>query len=139
MCHGARGLSQANTPNLAGVYPITIYKQLVDFKTGARASAVMAPLVADLSDADMRDLAAYYAYLPQVSDRPPIADVPPRIVANGAPMRGIALLVTASSAARPARHGWKESRRSICAPTSRLLRPVPDATTSANRCATSHA
>jgi cytochrome c553 len=90
MCHGARGLSQANTPNLAGEYPITIYKQLVDFKTGARVSAVMSPLVADLSDADMRDLAAYYAYLPRVSDHPPIADVPPRIVANGAPMRGIA-------------------------------------------------
>ncbi len=88
MCHGARGLSQANTPNLAGEYPITIYKQLVDFKTGARASAVMAPLVADLSDADMRDLAAYYAYLPRISDHP--ADVPPRIVTNGAPMRGIA-------------------------------------------------
>jgi len=62
MCHGARGLSQADTPNLAGQYPVTIYKELVDFKTGARASAVMAPLVADLSDADMRDQAAYYAY-----------------------------------------------------------------------------
>ena len=57
MCHGARGLSQANTPNLAGEYPVTIYKELVDFKTGARASAVMAPLVANLSDGDMRDLA----------------------------------------------------------------------------------
>src|SRR5262249_40738534 len=63
MCHGARGLSQADTPNLAGEYPITIYKELVDFKTGARVSAVMAPLVAELSDADMRGLAAYYAYL----------------------------------------------------------------------------
>jgi cytochrome c553 len=90
MCHGARGLSEANTPNLAGEYPITIYKQLVDFKTGARASAVMAPLVAGLSDADMRDLAAYYAYLPRAPDHPPIADLPPRIVTNGAPMRGIA-------------------------------------------------
>jgi cytochrome c553 len=89
MCHGARGLSRANTPNLAGEYPITIYKQLVDFKTGARASAVMAPLVADLSDRDMRELAAYYAYLPRLSDHPPIAKVP-RIVADGAPMRGIA-------------------------------------------------
>jgi cytochrome c553 len=67
MCHGAQGLSQADTPNLAGQYPVTIYKELVDFKTGARASAVMAPLVADLSDADMRDLAAYYAYLPRVT------------------------------------------------------------------------
>jgi cytochrome c553 len=90
MCHGARGLSQADTPNLAGEYPVTIYKQLVDFKTGARASAVMAPLVANLSDADMRDLAAYYAYLPRLSDQPPNTDVPPRIVASGAPMRGIA-------------------------------------------------
>jgi cytochrome c553 len=89
MCHGARGLSQANTPNLAGQFPITIYKQLVDFKTGARASAIMAPLVADLTDADMRDLAAYYAYLPRLFDHPLIADAP-RIVADGAPMRGIA-------------------------------------------------
>jgi len=90
MCHGARGLSQADTPNLAAEYPITIYKELVDFKTGARTSAVMAPLVADLSDADMRDLAAYYAYLPRPSDLRPTSDVPPRIVASGAPMRGIA-------------------------------------------------
>jgi cytochrome c553 len=88
MCHGARGLSDANSPNLAGQYPIAIYKQLVDFKTGARVSAVMAPLVADLSDADMRDLAAYYAYLPRLTN----SDItnPPRIVASGAPLRGIA-------------------------------------------------
>jgi cytochrome c553 len=90
MCHGTRGLSQADSPNLAGQYPVAIYKQLVDFKTSARASAVMAPLVANLNDADMRDLAAYYAYLPRVSDQPPNTDVPPRIVASGAPMRGIA-------------------------------------------------
>jgi cytochrome c553 len=90
MCHGARGMSQADSPNLAGQSPLTIYKQLNDFKTGARTSAVMAPLVANLSDADMRDLAAYYAYLPRPSDRPPIAGVRPRIVASGAPMRGIA-------------------------------------------------
>jgi cytochrome c553 len=90
MCHGARGLSQANIPNLAGQYPVAIYKQLVDFETGARVSAVMAPLVANLTDADMRDLAAYYAYLPRVSGHPPGTDVPPRIVVSGAPMRGIA-------------------------------------------------
>ncbi len=90
MCHGARGLSQADSPNLAGQSPVAIYKQLNDFKTGAPTSAVMAPLVVDLNDADMRDLAAYYAYLPRSSDHPPIASVRPRIVANGAPMRGIA-------------------------------------------------
>jgi cytochrome c553 len=88
MCHGARGLSDANSPNLAGQYPIAIYKQLMDFKAGARDSAVMAPLVADLSDADMRDLAAYYAYLPRLSNS--AVDNPPRIVVSGAPLRGIA-------------------------------------------------
>ena len=41
MCHGARGMSQADSPNLAGQSPLTIYKQLNDFKTGARTSAVM--------------------------------------------------------------------------------------------------
>jgi cytochrome c553 len=90
MCHGARGLSEANTPNLAGQYPVAIYKELVDFKTGARVSAVMAPLVADLSDANMRDLAAYYAYLPRVSANLPTTHIAPRIVASGAPVRGIA-------------------------------------------------
>jgi cytochrome c553 len=88
MCHGARGLSDANSPNLAGQYSIAIYKQLVDFKTGVRISAVMVPLVADLSDTDMRDLAAYYAYLPRLTDSS--ANHPPRIVASGAPLRGIA-------------------------------------------------
>ena len=90
MCHGARGLSQADTPNLAGQYPVTIYKELVDFKTGARASAVMAPLVTDLSDADIRDLAAYYAYLPRVTNSSSAAREPPRIVASGQPLRSIA-------------------------------------------------
>jgi cytochrome c553 len=90
MCHGARGLSQADTPNLAGQYPVSIYKELVDFKTGARVSAVMAPLVADLSDADMRDLAAYYAYLPRVIGSGATVGEAPLIVASGAPLRGIA-------------------------------------------------
>lgn len=88
MCHGARGLSDANSPNLAGQYPIAIYKELVDFKTGARISAVMAPLVANLSDAEMRDLAAYYAYLPRLTNSS--IENPPRIVESGAPLRGIA-------------------------------------------------
>ena len=90
MCHGARGLSMADTPNLAGQYAAVIYKQLVDFKTGARTSAIMQPLAADLSGTDMRDLAAYYASLPrQHVDGSPPREIP-RIVADGAPMRNIA-------------------------------------------------
>jgi cytochrome c553 len=90
MCHGARGLSKADIPNLAGEYPVAIYKELVDFRTGARRSAVMAPIVAGLGDRDMRELAAYYAYLPRITGPSPVTDVPPRIVTSGAPMRGIA-------------------------------------------------
>ncbi len=89
MCHGARGLSDANSPNLAGQYAAVVYKQLRDFKSGARASAIMAPLVGDLGDRDMRDLAAYYAYLPRPGVRPADGRAAPRIVAGGAPMRNI--------------------------------------------------
>jgi cytochrome c553 len=90
MCHGARGMSEANAPNLAGQYPGAIYKELADFRSGARDSAIMMPLVADLSDGDMRDLAAYYGYLPRVHAAPAAGRGTPRIVADGAPMRNIA-------------------------------------------------
>lgn len=90
MCHDVRGPSQAETPHLAGQYPLAIYKQLMDFKSGARASAVMGPLVAGLSETDMRDLAAYYGYLPPVSERHPSGVRGPVIVTGGSPMRGIA-------------------------------------------------
>jgi len=90
MCHGARGLSHADTPNLAGQYAVAIYKQLTDYKSGARTSAVMQPLAADLSGQNMLDLAAYYAYLPRVRVSHSTANEIPRIVAEGAPMRSIA-------------------------------------------------
>jgi cytochrome c553 len=90
MCHGARGMSPANTPDLAGQYPGAIYKELADFKSGARGSAIMLPLVAALSDRDMRDLAVYYAWLPRAHDDRAADEGTPGIVAEGAPMRNIA-------------------------------------------------
>ena len=91
-CHGARGLSEADSPNLAGQYAVAIYKQLRDYQSGARTSAVMGPRVAHLTDRDMRDLAAYYAFLPRLPGYHPEARSPtaPAIVVNGAPMRNIA-------------------------------------------------
>lgn len=89
MCHGAQGISQADAPNLAGQFSTVVYKQLVDFQTGARTSAVMAPLVTDLSQQNLHDLAVYYASLPRATGRSP-SGTPPRIVADGSPMRGIA-------------------------------------------------
>jgi cytochrome c553 len=86
-CHGARGVSGAEIPNLAGQYPAVLYKQLLDYASGARENAVMSPRVARLSDSDMRDLAAFYAYLP----RPPgDAGAVPQIVASGSPMHNVA-------------------------------------------------
>jgi cytochrome c553 len=90
MCHGERGMSQANSPNLAGQYAIVIYKQLRDFATGARQNAVMSPMVRSLTDQDMRDLSAYYAYLPRPA---PTAQsdsaLAPQIVVHGSPLRNI--------------------------------------------------
>ncbi|WP_250473986.1 c-type cytochrome [Caballeronia sp. GAFFF1] len=91
MCHGERGMSEANSPNLAGQYASVIYKQLMDFQTGARTNAVMSPMAANLSDQDMRDLAAYYASLPRPPAQRKVSDsLAPGIVSHGAPMRNVA-------------------------------------------------
>jgi cytochrome c553 len=46
---------------LAGQDPRYLYKQIVDFRTGARASPLMKDYVAALSDQDAVDIAAFYA------------------------------------------------------------------------------
>jgi cytochrome c553 len=90
MCHGARGLSGAAIPNLAGQYAPAIYKQLQDFKSGARTSAIMSPRVTNLSEQGMQDLAAYYSSLPRLPPYHPLDTGPaPQIVLHGAPMRNI--------------------------------------------------
>lgn len=63
-CHGAAGISAIpNYPNLAGQKPQYMVKQLKAFKDGTRKDPVMAPMAAPLTDADMANLAAYYAGL----------------------------------------------------------------------------
>jgi cytochrome c553 len=89
VCHGAHGVSSADAPNLAGQYPEAIYKELLDFKRGARFDAVMGAMVASLSDQDMLDLSHYYAYLPRFEQDHRLADAP-ALVRVGDPMRGIA-------------------------------------------------
>jgi cytochrome c553 len=91
MCHGAQGMSVSNAPNLAGQYPEVVIKQLHDFQGGQRSSAIMQALAKGLSDGDITDLAAYYAYLPKARNAPTTyADVLPALVRVGAPMRNIA-------------------------------------------------
>jgi len=61
-CHGVEGISTVpNQPNLAGMSAQYVAKQLKHFKTGQRDNAVMKGFAANLSDADMKALGAYYA------------------------------------------------------------------------------
>jgi cytochrome c553 len=91
ICHGPTGVSRADSPNLAGQYAATIYKQLADFKSRVRENAIMTPFAVNLTERDMQDLAAYYAFLPRLPGYHPDQETPaPKIVVNGAPLRGIA-------------------------------------------------
>ncbi len=57
-CHNADGNSAiAANPKLAQQHPEYILKQLQDFKSGKRKSAIMKPLASALSDEDMRNIA----------------------------------------------------------------------------------
>lgn len=66
-CHAADGNSvAAANPKLAGQFPEYLHRQLTNFKAqggkkAERESAVMGAMVANLSDSDMRAVAAYYA------------------------------------------------------------------------------
>lgn len=63
-CHGANGISAIPMyPNLAGQKEAYLLKQLQDFKSGSRNNAVMKGMAMTLSDADMENLAAYYAQM----------------------------------------------------------------------------
>lgn len=60
-CHGADGNSPAPAnPKLASQHPEYLDKQLANFKSGERKSAIMAGMVAALSPEDMKNLAAYF-------------------------------------------------------------------------------
>ena len=63
-CHGSEGISVHNTwPDLAGQDAQYLASQLKAFRDGARKSAMMYPMVFDLTDEDIDDIAAYYSQL----------------------------------------------------------------------------
>jgi cytochrome c553 len=90
ICHGPQGVSDANSPNLAGQYAAVTYKELNDFKAGVRVNTIMSPFATTMTDRDMRDLAAYYAYLPRVpSNQFDASRSAPDIASVGSPLRNI--------------------------------------------------
>jgi len=84
-CHGANGVpTDAKTiPVIWGQEPSYLMKQLRDFRNGERNSAVMSPIAKDLTEGDLRKIAAYFAAKPwpaqRASAKPPS---PPKGIAQ---------------------------------------------------------
>lgn len=63
-CHGADGngnSANALWPKLAGQHEAYLAKQIKDFRDGNRKDPMMSAMAAALSDADIANLAAYFA------------------------------------------------------------------------------
>lgn len=92
-CHGTNGNSTAAIyPNLAGQYPEYIFKQLTEFKSGARKNATMAPNAAKLSPDDMRNVAAYFSgqqVKPRMAKDAELAKEGEKIYKGGNPGSGV--------------------------------------------------
>jgi cytochrome c553 len=61
MCHGPNGEGTSMAPKLAGKSAAELDQAMQDYKSGKRDNAMMKSQAAALSDADMANLAAYYA------------------------------------------------------------------------------
>lgn len=63
-CHGAEGISGNDLwPNLAGQKEGYLKKAIKDFRDGKRTDPMMGAMAKPLTDADIDNLAAYYAQL----------------------------------------------------------------------------
>ncbi len=62
-CHGANGEGKAPNPALAGKTEDELLQALKDYKSGKRANATMKMMVGTMKEADMPDVAAYFASL----------------------------------------------------------------------------
>ncbi len=93
-CHAADGNSGSPAnPKLAQQHPEYLVKQLQEFKSGKRANAVMSGMVANLSEADMRNIGFWLASKPAkpgfAKDKDSVA-LGERIYRGGIPDRQVA-------------------------------------------------
>jgi cytochrome c553 len=71
VCHGQSGLSAlADAPHLAGQPALYVEEQLKNYRSGKRRHEVMSVVAKPLSDAEIADLAAWYASI-RVEVKPP--------------------------------------------------------------------
>jgi cytochrome c553 len=92
-CHGPDGNSpQTNLPKLASQRPGYLIRELQAFQSGKRPSEIMQALAASLSEADIANLAAYYASQPlapgQVT-QPKLLQSGKAVYFNGNPDNGL--------------------------------------------------
>jgi cytochrome c553 len=87
-CHGANGVptDPKTMPIIWGQQANYLYKELHDYKSGDRKSPIMAPVVADISLPDLRQLANYFAAKPwPPKPGPGAAGTPPAGIAQCQP------------------------------------------------------
>jgi cytochrome c553 len=64
-CHGANGISIIpDYPNLAGQKVKYLESSIKAYRDGERKNPIMSPMAAGLTDADVANIAAYFASLP---------------------------------------------------------------------------
>jgi cytochrome c553 len=62
-CHGTSGEGNGEFPRLAGQHPDYLAKQLADYKNGVRKNDAMKAIAGNLSDEDIKALAAFLGSL----------------------------------------------------------------------------
>ncbi len=86
-CHGFDGAG-ANTgevpvPQLAGQPEDYLHAQLMAYRSGERVSTIMAPIAVRLGEAELADVAAYYARLDPKAGPPPNPEPEAELVQQG--------------------------------------------------------
>ena len=72
VCHGPKGIAVApDTPNLAGQPESYLAEQLKAYRGGARKHEVMSLMAKPLGDADIANLAAWFASIKVEAAAPP--------------------------------------------------------------------
>ena len=83
MCHGLDGVgdSAGAFPRLTAQAAFYMYKQLVDYASGARPNDVMSPIAREMTEPQMADVAFYYSVLDAPYAPPPVVE--PELLARG--------------------------------------------------------
>lgn len=89
-CHGLDGAGNAAlvAPRLAGLDAAYLRKQLQDYQSGQRQSALMLPTVAKLTEQQIADVAAYYSSQPVAAIPPPAVSPEQLALGERLAMRG---------------------------------------------------